>query len=440
MRKDDTLTIQDQFAELSRLQLQALCVKAGLDSTADNEELKRILQVHRNQHQGQDRQEHEAVTQQKHIAMESPATTTIRTTTTMTMTETTADVMQDVTGTTDAMMEDATDAETTIRNAVQETITEVDTQAITTTTIKEEEEAVVVEGMLGHPLVESSSCVKSEEEDPVIKQEEDQAKASYKEMETGIPLSEVKVEETSVPIAERKQFWEARSTPTTRSALPVSSTSIPRATQKRTRPMEEDDGHVEVKKEEGQDDHSNTLPTPGTVRSLIGKFAGSTLTPPGSPANKRQKMDTPKSSPVPAAAPTIPRYKKIIKIPAAGSSRSKSPYTISSLNRSTNSSSSKSAAGARRKVHSDPASSTSANQSTPTPATAKKLGVAKPVSAETINRLATPKKVNAAPTHTAAKAVVASSSTAASSAPTRPRGPVLSTASRAAQRRSREKK
>ncbi|KAI1318616.1 hypothetical protein EDD11_006117 [Mortierella claussenii] len=465
MTKDSTLNTHSELAGLTRLQLQALCVKAGLDTTADNDELRRILIEHEAQ-QGQVVSEKMLTVEHlsdvaEETSMETqPGPESITTTNTTT---TVAEVRTDVN--TEVKSED-TGLDAGANTPAEEVL------------IKNEAE----EGELTSTILESTLVIKSEQQEKVVIKQENveenvTAKLTRSTVETvtlkqetedaEMPLADVKVEETSIPMAQRKQFWEARTTnPTSssssvsvRSALPVSksrlashhsnTTSQTSASQKRGRTTEDVDGggDATVKDEHDAESDSRTrgsnspsgssLPTPGTVRSLIGKFAGSTnVSPPtsGSPATKKRKVDAVKTTPVPVASTAIPRYRRVIKIPVPGKGPhpNRSGSTGTTTTRST-------ASSTRRKVVSESASPTPTPA--PTTSTSKKTMA---VSAETINRLATPKKVNTLSAATAGTTPVAppsfTSSTSTTPTPTRPRGPVLSTASRAAQRRNRDKK
>ncbi|KAG9324193.1 hypothetical protein KVV02_001994 [Mortierella alpina] len=381
-----------KIAGMDRLQLQAACTKRGLDSTAETEELRQLLQDH--------------CSQQGMIDSNS-----VQESIEVTVKEETGDGTRAIEG----------------ELRIKEEVVEESAKTAQVDSIVKEEEDVQVK--------EEENTEGRDAEDRSIKQEE----VSQMDVDT-------KIEDTTVPVIQRKQFWESR-TSSTRSTLPVSkarvagrltqagsrnestpNTSKP-GMQKRERPAEDLEADTDVKEEVGQ---GNSLPTPGTVRSLIGKFAGSAISPPGSPVNKRRRVEMSKSSrPSTTSVPSIPKYKKVIKIPTAGSAKTKSAYAIGTTRATT---------GIRQRKTTDSNANPTYSKST-SPAlsssTSRRPGSAKAVSAETINRLATPKKVSTAPT--AVVSATISSSSTASSTPTRPRGPVLSTASRAAQRRTREK-
>jgi len=300
------------------------------------------------------------------------------------------------------------------------------------------------------------------------------ADAADADADAELPLSDVKIEETTTTaVAQRKQFWEAQSASTQSGRTTTVGTqryncrthcanfysvskynrvlsidnpyslrnvgSVGSGPQKRARSNDDTDDGTEIKNEDNGDDISSSLPTPGTVRNLIGKFAGSTISSSEGPQSKKRKVDTPKSSPAAASAPTIPRYKKVIKI--AVKTTSKNVYAFKGANRS-GTSATKPAVGPKTRASSESSSAGTKNQlSSSTSGTpVKKSSVSKPMSAETINRLATPKRINTLAASATGATSVAPSASSTTPAPTRPRGPVLSTASRAAQRRYREKK
>ncbi|KAF9282322.1 hypothetical protein BGZ68_006057 [Mortierella alpina] len=408
-----------KVASMDRQQLQATCTKLGLDSTGETEKLKQLLLEHCSQ-QGPSHRGNEAPVHDSGTEAGTGATTGM--TVSNSTLESTEVIVKEETG-------DGTQA---IEGELR---------------IKEE---VVEESTVAADL-DNPFLVKTEQVHNVVKEEKEDEDVQVKEEEyTGLKDADMdvdtKIEETTVPVTQRKQFWESR-TSSTRSTLPVSkarvagkltqagsrnvstpTTSKP-GTQKRERPADDLETDADVKEEA---DKGNSLPTPGTVRNLIGKFAGSAISPPGSPVNKRRKVEISKSPrPTTTLAPSIPKYKKVIKIPTAGSVKTKSAYAIGTTRATT---------GTRQRKTTDPNASTTDNASTSpglSSSTSKRPGTTKAVSAETINRLATPKKVSTAPA--AVVPATTSSSSTVSVTPTRPRGPVLSTASRAAQRRTREK-
>ncbi|KAF8927190.1 hypothetical protein BGZ58_010574 [Dissophora ornata] len=454
MTKDDT---HIQIAGLGRLQLQSLCVKAGLDSTADNGELRKILQEHYNQHGGlsSERGATNAASAENAAELETVVKT--------------EDITQDIHGTTDT----ATEIKVEVKQEDNHGATDV---SMEDTVASEVKEAVVV----------ATSA-----EDTRIKEEaKDESLTLPGPENTATVKSEPDDYSTVLPIAQRKKFWESKTTSarstvraaqsssqqttpssatrsgvdTVRLAVIISSSSTARPVQKRVRTIDDtgidvnDDADINVKEEEGGDDIESSLPTPGTVRNLIGRFAGSAISPPGTPAIKKRKMDAVKTSPAPAATPTIPRHKKIIKIPVtatvANNKSSPAPgrSNASRAGSASSTTTTRPVAGVKRKAVSESAPSHSTSQSSssaPGPSSSSTAAVAKkPVSAETINRLATPKKIRAASSVTSNATPMAPPSSTATSlsssssalTTTRPRGPVLSTASRAAQRRTRERK
>ncbi|KAF9362107.1 hypothetical protein BGX34_006696 [Mortierella sp. NVP85] len=424
MTKGDDSTTQDRLASLSRLQLQALCVKAGLDSTVETEELRRILREHRDIHGHLDGDTRIGVEQRNQNTD-------------------TGDIVME-----DPSQNSASSADTEAQGNKDSESGDVD--------IKLESE----DGVAASPASTKSDGVKSKQTkartkqgssievrdgtEVTIKQEEGGETTVKVETDAELPLSDVKVEETTTTaVAQRKQFWEAQSASTQsgRTTTTVGTQrnvgSVGSGPQKRARSNDDTDDGTEIKNEDNGDDISSSLPTPGTVRNLIGKFAGSTISSSEGPQSKKRKVDTPKSSPAAASVPTIPRYKKVIKI--AAKTTSKNVYAFKGANRS-GTSATKLVVGPKTRASSESSSAGTKNQlSSSTSGTpVKKSSVSKPMSAETINRLATPKRINTPAASATGATSVAPSSTAP--APTRPRGPVLSTASRAAQRRNREKK
>ncbi|KAF9154701.1 hypothetical protein BG015_000156 [Linnemannia schmuckeri] len=479
MTLDDTPALDTSLASMNRLQLQAACVKLGLDSTPENELLRKQLR------------EHEGYMQSHaHSSSATIANTTIE--------ETEQDsVSHQPTDDTDVAMEDAPEVQTeesivaTIKVELeqeeeqqqhqgQDTAEEAEAQpeamAVEELLIKQEvmDEHVQETSPLQDPtLVEVK--IEKEETEVVIKQEKDTASSSTitikqeKEEETIVtikqekidaksPSDDIKKEDSPVPIAQRRQLWEARSAAPSqqRSGLPLSKARINNQhanVQKRRRTADGEDDDVSM------GEHSSPTPPSGTVRKLIGKFAGSSISAPSSPVGKKRRVDLPttKSSPGlgggsgDSTFPSIPKFKRVVKIPVSSTRAGSSLYAMgNSASRSVSG-----AIGARRKAASDSANSTTDKTSLgPTPpasaptagTTPKKIGSSKPVSAETINRLATPKKINT-PASAAALSNVApvpapnfgaSTSTAPSTATvTKARGPVLSTAARAAQRQKK---
>ncbi|KAF9951227.1 hypothetical protein BGZ70_001080 [Mortierella alpina] len=287
--------VSKKVASMDRPQLQAACTKLGLDATAETEELRQLLQDHCSQ---EGMTVNNSTLEFREVAVKEEA----------------GDGLQAIEG------------ELRIKEEVVEesaVTTELDRAILT----KTEEADVVVKEEEGLQLKEEETIGDKATEDGSIKQEDD----SQMDVET-------KIEDTTVPVIQRKQFWESR-TSSTRSALPVSkaraagkltqvgssttTTSKP-GLQKRERPAEDMEADGDVKEEA---DLGNTLPTPGTVRNLIGKFAGSAISPPGSPVNKRRKVEMSKSPrPATTSVPSIPKYKKVIKIPTTRTAKTKSAY------------------------------------------------------------------------------------------------------------------
>ncbi|KAF9541389.1 hypothetical protein EC957_003119 [Mortierella hygrophila] len=491
------------LASMNRLQLQAACVKLGLESTPENELLRKQLR------------EHEGYMQSHAHSSSATITTTTSFTTTITATvETEQDSVAHLpAGDTDVAMEDVLEVKTEesvvadIKVESEQEEEEKQEQQQQEQDIAEEaeaqHEAMVVDELsikqeaMDEDVQESLPFqdpmlveVKTEKDETgvVIKQEKDTSSSSStitikqeKEEETIVtiklekvddksPGDDVKKEDSPVPIAQRRQLWEARAAAPSqqRSGLPLSkarinnqftnvaarranSTTTTPQVQKRRRTADgEDDMDVSM------EDNSSPTPPSGTVRKLIGRFAGSSIDAPSS-VGKRRKVDlpTPKSSPGPGSSiggssfPSIPKFKRVVKIPVSSTRSGSSLYAMgNSASRSGSGT-----VGAKRRAAPDSANITTDRTSPGTTpaisastagATPKKAS--KPVSAETINRLATPKKINT-PASTAALPNVApvpapnfgaSTSTAPSTATvTKARGPVLSTAARAAQRQKK---
>ncbi|KAF9180053.1 hypothetical protein BGZ51_006460 [Haplosporangium sp. Z 767] len=445
-------TITRKVDGMSRLQLQAACVKHGLASTGENEELKRLLREFWTQPDAEN--ESDAIASVNGTGETVPDDIKQETKTAMT------------TGATDMVMKDVND-EPALTNtlpdvAVKEEAPEDEPQ------VKQE---VVEESMSASAVLETPSEAKQEQKDITIKQEENEVGTrSVQEMKIKQEADtemvvDTKTEDTTVPVMQRKQFWESKSG-NTRSALPVSKarlngqqtlttakvqkTKIPtmQTGQKRSRTADETDSTAEANAEDGQADQS-VLPTPGTVRKLIGRFAGSSISSSESPTIKKRKIEPSKSPrPVRPSPPVISKYKRVIKIPVAGASSVKSAYAMGATRPGT--AAKRSAVAVKQKTRADSTSDTAeSGPSVPTSAlsasTNKRANSSTTtktvVSAETINRLAMPKKVISPSAQTSTPAtVVPASSVPVPITPTRPRGPVLSTASRAAQRRNRDRK
>ncbi|KAK3829206.1 MAG: hypothetical protein J3Q66DRAFT_324621 [Benniella sp.] len=431
MTKGDDSTTQDRLASLSRLQLQALCVKAGLDSTVETEELRRILREHRDIHGQLDGDTRIGVDQKNQntdtgdIVMEDPSQNSAS------LADTEAQGNKDSkSGNVDIKLETEDGVAASLASTKSDGVKSKQTKART----KQGGSSIEVQDG-------TEVAVKQEEGGETAVKVEADADADAE-----LPLSDVKIEETTTTaVAQRKQFWEAQSASTQsgRTTTTVGTQrnvgSVGSGPQKRARSHDDTDDGTEIKNEDNGDDISSSLPTPGTVRNLIGKFAGSTISSSEGPQSKKRKVDTPKSSPAAASAPTIPRYKKVIKI--AAKTTSKNVYAFKGANRS-GTGATKTAVGPKTRASSEPSSAGTKNQlSSSTSGTpVKKSSVSKPMSAETINRLATPKRINTLAASATGATSVAPSASSTAPVPTRPRGPVLSTASRAAQRRNREKK
>ncbi|KAF8946062.1 hypothetical protein BGZ47_001387 [Haplosporangium gracile] len=499
MTLDDTHAPDTSLASMNRLQLQAACVKLGLDSTPENELLRKQLR------------EHEGYMQSH--AHSSSATITTTTSITVTTTEETEhnSVSHQPADDTDVAMEDAPEVQTeesivaTIKVEPEQEEEKQQHQGQDTAEVAEaQSEAMAMEELLikqeimnedvqeTSPLQDSTLVevkIEKEEIEVVIKQEKDTASSSTitskqeKEEETIVTIKQEKVdakspggnikkEDSPVPIAQRRQLWEARSAPSQqRSSLPLSKarinnqhanvatrransiTTTPQVQKRRRTADGEDDMDVSL------GEQSSPTPPSGTVRKLIGKFAGSSISAPSSPVGKKRRVDLPTTKNSPGLGggsggstfPSIPKFKRVVKIPVSSTRAGSSLYAMGN-------SASRSGLGAidaRRKAASDSANSITDKTSlgsTPSASastagtTPKKIGSSKPVSAETINRLATPKKINN-PASAAALSNVApvpapnfgaSTSTAPSTATvTKARGPVLSTAARAAQRQKK---
>ncbi|KAG0034760.1 hypothetical protein BGZ82_005609 [Podila clonocystis] len=521
----------------TRLQLQAACVKAGLDSTPGNDDLKKALQKYWDENNQAERFSLEVEEEHETNETNAPAVVIAETTasfeitsTTITTTSTEGTKSQDNSedGPTDkeleaeeiavklevklgpsteqnvVVKEEAVNIQEPAKNSSESTSTP--TASATNKDSQVEKETLVEEA--------TETTIKKEEDVPVKEEEAHSEEKSLLQPKVEYD-DDIKPEDIpAVPVSERAQFWESKastttttttttSTSTPRSNLPVSKTRCASSqkpqTSKSTAQKRKSEEDTEVKKE-GADNinaesPSSSLPTPGTVRKMIGRFAtsGSKRSPAAEPPvaplspSKKRRVDSPMtSSSVPTPGPSTPGpststpstpskhsalKNKVVKIPVATSAKAKNVYATPrvvgtpTIRKSTTptpkaSETGKTVAIRRQKAIVEAASegrparrtsarlaaaplasssstSTSTSASTTTTTTTTRTS-SKSVSAETINRLATPKKVNAS--------VLASTTTPASFAmsvgpatPTRPRGPVLSTASRAAQRSHRKK-
>ncbi|KAG0291245.1 hypothetical protein BGZ96_005379, partial [Linnemannia gamsii] len=410
MTLDDAPAPDTSLASMNRLQLQAACVKLGLDSTPENELLRKQLREHAGY-----------MHSHAHSSSATMATTTSITTTTFTS-ETEQDSVSHLpAGDTDVAMEDALDAEDSLVEAVkmeqeqeeeqeqQQDTEEEQEQHQDTEEAEEQSEPMAVEGLSikqevmeenvqepsplqGTAMVEVK--IEKEETEVVIKQEKDTSSSStttiklekdeeavtvkQEKVDAKSPSDDVKKEDSPVPIAQRRQMWEARSVAPSQqwSGLPLSkarinnqltnastrrtnsatTTAVPQV-QKRKRTTDGED-NVDVSVEE----HSSPTPPSGTVKKLIGKFAGSSISAPSSPIGKKRRVDLPtsKGSPGPSSSsggsssfPSIPKFKRVVKIPVSSTRTGSSLYAMGNSTSRPGSG----AGGARRKAASDLANS-----------------------------------------------------------------------------------
>ncbi|KAF9979252.1 hypothetical protein BGZ73_002520 [Actinomortierella ambigua] len=456
------------YTTLSRLKLQSLCVKYGLDASGKNEDLIQRLQAHSGQ-------------------AGSDGAQTLKTTTATSTTigashsnNRQGELRTDVTVETVVQLEVSVKEEDHDEHHIHRGDGAQRSEA--TTPIKQEEEAPTtlpkdpalspkVKQEVMHPSeMVNPFLVKAEEEEPTIKSESSEPEIK----------EEPELHEVAKSRKELRAFWEMRSKSDQMSSNVIRNTTRPPAKvigkRARSNTLDESDGGDAEPRSRSP---SNPLPASGTVRKLIGRFAtGSSTTPEpvGSPSGvKRQRID-------PNAVPTSPSVARIARLDSVASTvaSSTSPTPVPSGAGSATASPKpklsrrEAAAEAARRVVRVPTgkresareTSTSTLATTPPPPTTPRKGVSTPKrrapsmeehpgqetptkktftgtgrgpSAETINRLATPKN-KSLPTKRAA--ATASSTSAAVNAPapptpTRPRAPVLSTASRAAQRAKR---
>ncbi|KAF9370773.1 hypothetical protein CPB97_002490 [Podila verticillata] len=515
----------------TRLQLQAACVKAGLDSTPRNDDLKRALQKYWDENNQAERfslqvdDVHETNEEANGTDLASVTTTSVDNSSTTTVTTTSMEEIKSQVVAeeepTDKELDSeqiaiklevkleasVTEQEVVVKEAaIQEQAKDDSESTLSSSAIQVANEDIqeAVEETLVEQEVTVDTSIKLEEDVPVKEEataEENSLLQPKVEYDDDIKPEDI----PAVPVSERAQFWESKASTTTtttstpRSGLPVSKTRLANSQRSQTskatahKRMRTDE-NMDVKKE-GSDNNtkeespSSSLPTPGTVRKMIGRFATSSkrspvVEPPVAPMSpsKKRRVDSPATSSTPTGpstpgpstpgpstpVPTTPSKNalknKVVKIPVA-TTKAKNVYatprvvatpTIKKTPSTPKPSETGKAVAARRqkaivdasegrprrtsaRLASAPLASSTATTSTSTTSTTTTTTttISKSVSAETINRLATPKKTNASVTLTTASASFAVSVGPAT--PTRPRGPVLSTASRAAQRSHRKK-
>ncbi|KAG0096345.1 hypothetical protein BGZ93_004683 [Podila epicladia] len=512
----------------TRLQLQAACVKAGLDSTPGNDDLKKSLQMHWDENNQTERfplevdEEHEK--NETIVPTVAIATTTasFEITSTTIATEETKSQDNSEDGPTDkeldaeeiaikleVKLEDSTEQEVVVKeesvNIQKPAKNDSESTSYPTASATHEDTQVKKETL----FEEATETTIKQEEDVIVKEEE----AHSEEMSRLQYDDDIKPEDIpAVPVSERAQFWESKASTTTttttttttattsapRSNLPVSKTrlaSSQRSTSKATAQKRKTEEDADVKKDGAdntkEESPSSSLPTPGTVRKMIGRFASSGLKrspaaePPVVPTSpsKKRRVDSPSTSSTPTPGPSTPGpstptpttpskhsalKNKVVKIPVATSAKAKNVYATPrvvgtpTIKKSTTPTPKASDTGkavtlrrqkaiveavsegrparrtSARLAVAPLASSSIASTSTTTSTTTTTTTTSKSVSAETINRLATPKKVKA-PVLTSTMTPASFAVSVGPATPTRPRGPVLSTASRAAQRSHRKK-
>ncbi|KAF9304475.1 hypothetical protein BGZ74_001435 [Mortierella antarctica] len=521
MTNSDSSASSHQAKGPTRLQLQAACVKAGLDSTTGNDDLKKALQKYWDENNQAERfplevdEEHEK--NETNVPTIAIATTTANFEITSTITTTSTEETKSQDNSEDGPTEKELDAE---EIAVK---LEVKLEDSTEQEVVVKEESINIQEPAKNGSESTSyPTASATNEDTQVKKEtlfEEATETTIKQEEDVAVKEEVHPEEKwllqydddikpedipAVPVSERAQFWESKastatSTTTTRSTprsnLPVSKTrlaSSQKSTSKATAQKRKTEEDAEEKKE-GVDNTkaespSSSLPTPGTVRKMIGRFANSGLkrSPAAEPSvvptspSKKRRVDSPSTSSIPTPGPSTPGptpttpskhsalKNKVVKIPVATSAKAKNVYATPrvvgtpTIKKSTTPTPKASETGkavalrrqkaiveavsegrpARRtsaRLAAAPlASSSTTSTSTNTITTTTTTTTSKSVSAETINRLATPKKVNV-PVLTSTTTPASFAASVGPATPTRPRGPVLSTASRAAQRSHRKK-
>ncbi|KAG0028992.1 hypothetical protein BGZ81_004218 [Podila clonocystis] len=539
MTNPDSSSPNRQANGPTRLQLQAACVKAGLDSTPGNEDLKKALQKYWDENNQAERFSLEVEEEHETNETNAPTVSIAKTTSSFEITSTTiTTTSNEETKSQDNSEDGPSDKELEAEEVAVKLEVKLGAATEQYAVVKEEsvnfqEPAKNNSKSASNPtasatnkdtqveketlIEEATEATIKQEEDVPVKEEEEAHSEEKSLLQPKVEYDDdIKPEDIpAVPVSERAQFWESKASTTTTTTATTTSTSTPRSnlpvsktrfassqkpqTSKATAQKRKTEEDTEVKKE-GADNinaesPSSSLPTPGTVRKMIGRFAtsGSKRSPAAEPPvapmspSKKRRVDSPmtsSSTPTPGPStpgpstptPTTPSKhsalkNKVVKIPVATSAKAKNVYATPRvvgtpmIKKSTTptpkaSETGKSVAIRRQKAIVEAASegrparrtsarlaaaplaslsstSTSTSASTTT-TTATTRTTSKSVSAETINRLATPKKVNAS--------VLASTTTPASFAmsvgsatPTRPRGPVLSTASRAAQRSHRKK-
>ncbi|KFH71494.1 hypothetical protein MVEG_01793 [Podila verticillata NRRL 6337] len=508
----------------TRLQLQAACVKAGLDSTPKNDDLKRALQKYWDENNQAERfslevnDGHEMNEEANGTDLANVTTTSVDHSSTTTVTTTSTGEIKSQSAAEEEPLDKELDTEqiaVKLEVKLEASVTEQEVvvkEAVIQEQAKDDSErtlsssAIQVANEDIQEAVEETVVEQEVTVDISIKQEEDvpvKEEAPAEENSLLQPKVEydddIKPEDIpAVPVSERAQFWESKASTTTtttstpRSGLPVSKTRLANSQRSQTskvtaqKRMRTED--MDVKKE-GSDNNtkeespSSSLPTPGTVRKMIGRFATSSkrspvVEPPVAPMSpsKKRRVDSPATSststgpstpgpstPVPTTPSKNALKNKVVKIPVA-TTKAKNVYatprvvatpTIKKSPPTPKPSETGKAVAARRqkaivdasegrprrtsaRLASAPlASSTTTTSTSTTSTTTTATTTSKSVSAETINRLATPKKMNASVISTTIPASFAAS--VGPAIPTRPRGPVLSTASRAAQRSHRKK-
>ncbi|KAF9330276.1 hypothetical protein BG006_006752 [Podila minutissima] len=527
MTNSDSSSPNHQAKGPTRLQLQAACVKAGLDSTPENDDLKKALQKYWDENNQAERfplevdEEHEK--NETSVPTVAIATTAASLEITSTIITTSTEETQSQDNSKDGPTEKELDAEeiavkleVKLEDSIEQEVVVKEESVNIQEPAKNDSESTSypTASATNEDIQVKKETLFEEATETTIKQEEDVAvkeEEAHPEEKSLLQYDDdIKPEDIpAVPVSERAQFWESKAsttTPTTtttttsapRSNLPVSKTrlaSSQKSTSKATAQKRKTEEDVEVKKESADntkaESPSSSLPTPGTVRKMIGRFANSGLkrSPAAEPSvvptspSKKRRVDSPSTPSTPTSGPstlnpstptpTTPSKhsalkNKVVKIPVATSAKAKNVYATPrvvgtpTIKKSTTPTPKASETGkamalrrqnaiveavsegrpARRtsaRLAAAPlASSSTTSTSTNTITTTTTTTTSKSVSAETINRLATPKKVNV-PVLTSTTTPASFAASVGPATPTRPRGPVLSTASRAAQRSHRKK-
>ncbi|KAG0269518.1 hypothetical protein DFQ27_003206 [Actinomortierella ambigua] len=467
------------YNTLSRLKLQSLCVKNGLNASGKNEDLIQRLQAHSSQSSNDNTRTQDDTKATTSTAVSIGNSRSRRA-------GSRAGVTVEIVTQLEVSVKEEQHDDHGVQHGDRPQGLEV------ATPIKQEEGAptALVREPLVSPQVKQEATHPGEVENPfLVKSEEQELTVKRESMEP-----EIKEEEEIQSRRALQAFWESRS-----KAGQMSSTHTIRDTQPPSKVIGKRARSDTVGDSDGRDERSHSidsgdastvgsrslspsdpLPRSGTVRKLIGRFAtGSSTTPEpvGSPsASKRQRIEPHRAPPSSPSATRVARFGSAAS--STFSSASSTPATSGAggvtASPKPKVSRREAAAEAARKVIRVPTvkkesaqeSSASTLATTPPPPTTPRKGATTPKrrapstedhpgletptkrtytgtgrgpTAETINRLATPKNKSLS---TKRAAVSSSSTSAPTNVPgpstlTRPRAPILSTASRAAQRARR---